>query len=221
MASSIEADFSGRTFVLDSDLGLYWPAQETLIVSDLHLEKATFFAQFGSALAPYDTLDTLVRLDKLVCRYTPKTLILLGDSFHDRHGWARLPFGAQHHLLNIATSVERCVFVEGNHDPAEAAHPRLNYAAEVEIDGLSFRHEPAAGPDLQVVGHFHPKTRVNVKGYRVSGKCFAINSGILIMPSFGSLTGGLDLSHDAFAPFAPAPWRSYLVYKSTIVPARR
>ena len=221
MASSIEADFSGRHFVLDSDLALYWPAQEALIVSDLHLEKATFFAQFGSSLAPYDTLDTLVRLDKLVCRYKPKTLILLGDSFHDRDGWARLPFGAQHHLLNIATSVERCIFVEGNHDPADFAHPRLNYAAELEIDSLVFRHEPVRGDGQQIVGHFHPKTRVSVKGYRVSGKCFAMNDGILIMPAFGSLTGGLDLAHDAFAPFAQSPWRSYLIYKSVIVPAAR
>lgn len=221
MASSIEADFSGRRFVLDADLALYWPSQETLIVSDLHLEKATFFAQFGSSLAPYDTLDTLVRLDKLVCRYTPKTLILLGDSFHDKHGWARLPFGAQHHLLNIAASVERCVFVEGNHDPADVAHPRLNYAAEVVIGGLAFRHEPEPGHGLQVVGHFHPKTRISVKGYRVAGKCFAINSGIMIMPAFGSLTGGLDLSHDAFTPFANTAWRSYLVYKSTIVQTPR
>jgi len=221
MASSIETAFAGRRFILDSDLALYWPAQETLIVSDLHLEKATFFAQFGAALAPYDTLDTLVRLDKLVCRYTPKSLILLGDSFHDKEGWARLPFGAQHHLLNIAASVERCVFVEGNHDPSDAAHPRLNYAAEVVIDGVAFRHEPEADARLQVVGHFHPKTRVNVRGYRVSGKCFAINEGIVILPAFGSLTGGLDLSHEAFAPFALAPWRSYLIYKSGIFPAAR
>jgi uncharacterized protein len=221
MASSIEVQFSGRRFVLDSEIALYWPAEETLVVSDLHLEKATFFAQYGAALAPYDTLDTLVRLDKLVCRYAPKTLILLGDSFHDRQGWARLPAGAQQHLLNIADSVERCVFVEGNHDPADAAHPQLHYAAEMFVDGIAFRHEPGLSAGLQIVGHFHPKTRMNVKGYRVSGKCFAMNDGVMILPAFGSFTGGLDISHEAFAPFAQSAWRCYLIYKSVIVPALR
>jgi metallophosphoesterase superfamily enzyme len=44
-------------------------------------------------------------------------------------------------------------------------------------------------------GHFHPKYRVQVRGRRVSRRCFVASASKLILPAFGSLTGGLDASH--------------------------
>jgi metallophosphoesterase superfamily enzyme len=44
-------------------------------------------------------------------------------------------------------------------------------------------------------GHFHPKVRVNVKGRSVARRCFVRSERKLILPAFGSLTGGLDARH--------------------------
>jgi metallophosphoesterase superfamily enzyme len=44
-------------------------------------------------------------------------------------------------------------------------------------------------------GHFHPKYRVNMRGRHVSRRCFVASATKLILPAFGSLTGGLDASH--------------------------
>jgi len=44
-------------------------------------------------------------------------------------------------------------------------------------------------------GHFHPKYRVNMRGRHVSRRCFVASDTKLILPAFGSLTGGLDASH--------------------------
>jgi len=220
MPSSIEVEFAGHDMILDAGLALYWPKQEALVVSDLHLEKSTYLAQFGSAVAPYDTLDTLVRLDRLRGRYRPKSLILLGDSFHDRAAWERLEPAARDSVLAICASVETCYLVEGNHDLGLAT-PSLNFCDEVVIDGLVFRHEPDTSSRPQVIGHFHPAISTELRGHRLRGKCFAMNSRMLVMPAFGSFTGGLSLHDPAFTELAGSdPFRPYLVYRNTVAAVR-
>ena len=45
---------------------LYWPAREALLVADLHLEKASWFARGGQMLPPYDSIATLTELAALL-----------------------------------------------------------------------------------------------------------------------------------------------------------
>ena len=64
--------------------GLYWPAQSTLCVSDLHLGKSGRMARRGGALLPpYEVRATLEKLDADVERTKPARVICLGDSFDD------------------------------------------------------------------------------------------------------------------------------------------
>jgi metallophosphoesterase superfamily enzyme len=56
-------------------------------------------------VAPYDTRDTLARLDVLVARYRPKSLILLGDTFHDRLAWHQLEETVRTHFLELSSDV--------------------------------------------------------------------------------------------------------------------
>ena len=217
MSSTLEIDFAGQRFVLDAGLGLYWPAKKTLIVSDLHLEKATYLTQFGSPLAPYDTLDTLNRLEVLVKKYQPKALILLGDSFHDRQALQRLEDTARHQLNAICASVETCHMVEGNHDLGLMTNSALTFRDAIEQDGIVFRHEPEASSLPQVIGHFHPKLRTSLHGHRLTGKVFAVTQSLLIMPAFGTFTGGLDITDNAFTALSgDEPFATYIVYRDTV-----
>ncbi|ESQ79001.1 ligase-associated DNA damage response endonuclease PdeM [Asticcacaulis sp. YBE204] len=217
MASTIEVTFAHHRFVLDADLALWWPSERVLVVSDLHLEKSTFLAQFGSAIAPYDTHDTLLRLESLIRKYSPQTLILLGDSFHDRGAWQRLEAATRDHLLGLCNGVGSCLWVEGNHDVGLVRDDRLTFIDEAVIDGIAFRHEPVPSGGPQIIGHFHPKLGVHVRGHRLSGKCFAVNAHMMILPAFGSFTGGLNLDHGAFTALAgDLPFTPYLVYQGTI-----
>ncbi|MGA9301005.1 MAG: phosphoesterase, partial [Bradyrhizobium sp.] len=77
----MRADLSGA---------LFWEEQSLLVVSDLHLEKGSSFAARGVLLPPYDTVATLSRLASVMARHDPKTVIALGDSFHDRTAHERL-----------------------------------------------------------------------------------------------------------------------------------
>lgn len=48
-----------------------------------------------------------------------------------------------------------------------------------------------------VIGHFHPKARLHLHRRRVSHPCFAWNDSLLIMPAFGTFTGGLEVTDKA------------------------
>src|SRR6185503_3481729 len=64
---------------------LYWEAEDTLLVADLHLEKGAAFAALGMLLPPYDTRTTLERLRKVIRAAEPSRVVALGDSFHRSH----------------------------------------------------------------------------------------------------------------------------------------
>ena len=69
---------------------LYWEAEDTLLVADLHLEKGAAFAALGMLLPPYDTRTTRARLAKVTHAVEPLRVVALGDSFHRSHCAERL-----------------------------------------------------------------------------------------------------------------------------------
>ncbi|WP_275791008.1 ligase-associated DNA damage response endonuclease PdeM [Pararhizobium gei] len=187
----------GVTALCDPLGGLYLPDLDILVVSDLHLEKGSAFARRGMMLPPYDTLATLRILDVLIARHDPKTVITLGDNFHDRAGSALMPDIFRSMIETMARGRE-WIWINGNHDPDGAFNlPGLS-ADELHYAGLVFRHEPAkdAMPG-EISGHLHPAATVTRREKRVRRACFANDGNRLIMPAFGVTTGGLDLRHKA------------------------
>lgn len=174
---------------------LFWPARRALIVADLHLEKASWFARRGQMLPPYDSLATLTDLTALAAATGTEEVWCLGDSFHDRQGCDRLPEAARDMLLAL-TRRTRWTWIVGNHDPAFADPCGGRLVDEAEVDGLILRHEARADePRPELSDHFHPKLRISRRGRQVSRRCFVASDRKLILPAFGSLTGGLDAWH--------------------------
>ena len=187
--------FAGETFAATPSGALYWAAQQALLVADLHLEKASWFARLGQFLPPYDSHATLTALSEEVERTRATRLFCLGDSFHDRFGCERLPASARDLLTSLTARLD-WAWIVGNHDPGFADHCGGRIADEAEIGGIILRHEALRGePRPEISGHFHPKLRVHLRGRQVSRRCFVASSTKLIFPAFGSLTGGLDASH--------------------------
>jgi DNA ligase-associated metallophosphoesterase len=187
--------FAGETFVASPEGALHWPAKNALLVADLHLEKASWFARLGQFLPPYDSVATLTALNEVVRATGVTRLYCLGDSFHDRFGCDRLPEQARALLLDMTSRLD-WTWILGNHDPGFADHCGGTLVEEIEVSGIVLRHEAdPADPTPEMSGHFHPKYRVQVRGRRVSRRCFVASASKLILPAFGSLTGGLDASH--------------------------
>jgi DNA ligase-associated metallophosphoesterase len=187
--------FAGETFLATASGALFWPAQDALLVADLHLEKASWFARLGQFLPPYDSSATLTALAVEVERSGASRLYCLGDSFHDRFGCDRLPASARA-LLSDFTDRLDWTWILGNHDPGFADRCGGTLAEEAEVAGIILRHEAVRDdPRPEMSGHFHPKLRLHLKGRQVSRRCFVVSPTKLILPAFGSLTGGLDVHH--------------------------
>ena len=191
----VRFSFSGHELMALPQGALFWPSRRALLVADLHLEKASWFARLGQMLPPYDSIATLSDLSVIAASTGAEEIWCLGDSFHDAAGCDRLPVAARA-LLTGLTAATRWTWIVGNHDPGFADHCGGALVAEAEVDGLILRHEsdPAeTRPELS--GHFHPKLRITHRGRQVSRRCFVATESKLILPAFGSLTGGLDAHH--------------------------
>ena len=189
--------FGGQALFALRQGALFWPARRALLVADLHLEKASWFALKGQMLPPYDSLATLADLEALVAATGAGEIWCLGDSFHDGEGCDRLPAAARETLTGL-TARTRWTWITGNHDPLIADRCGGDLAQEVEVDGLVLRHEALPDePRPELSGHFHPKLRLTVRGRPVARRCFVATERKLILPAFGALTGGLDAGHPA------------------------
>ena len=187
--------FAGQNFLATPDGALFWPPQSALLVADLHLEKASWFARLGQFLPPYDSHATLSALARLIEATGAKRIYCLGDSFHDRFGCDRLPAAARELLMNLTSRLD-WTWILGNHDPGFADHCGGRLAEEEVVAGIMLRHEAVRGdPTPEISGHFHPKYRVHLRGRNVSRRCFVASDTKLILPAFGALTGGLDTAH--------------------------
>jgi uncharacterized protein len=188
----------GTTLHADCLGALYWPEQGLLAVADLHLEKGSSFARRGQLLPPYDTTETLARLARLIAHYAPRTVIALGDNFHDGGGPARLSSTDRASLTALQRGRD-WIWIAGNHDPDPADGIGGTFAATLAIGALTFRHIPSRdAPDGEIAGHLHPVARVAQRGRAVSRRCFATDGGRLVMPAFGAYTGGLNIRDRAF-----------------------
>lgn len=199
MPSAPTLSFAGQSFAMLADRALFWPRHAALIVADLHLEKASWYAGHGQPLPPYDSHDTLDRLARLAAETGARAIWCLGDSFHDRDAAARIVPAVAARLAR-QTAATRLVWIAGNHDGLSGGGWGGEVAEEMVVDGIVLRHQCHADETRpEISGHFHPKLRLTVRGRGVSRPCFAGDAQRLILPAFGSFTGGLDVADKAIA----------------------
>lgn len=197
-------EIAGAALIADGCGALYWPEHATLLVADLHLEKASHYAGRGSFLPPYDTRETLARLGEVIARYRPVRVVALGDSFHRARGALDIRPEDLATLAGLQTERE-WIWITGNHDPEIAARVGGVVMGILEIGGIVLRHEPSAdGAAAEIAGHLHPAAKLLRNGYALRRRCFVSNRARAVMPAFGAFTGGLNVLDVAFAPLFPA-----------------
>jgi uncharacterized protein len=189
---------AGVDFVCDPFGVLYSESLDLLVVSDLHLEKGAAFARRGRLLPPYDTHATLKILSTVIRRYNPALVISLGDNFHDQVGSSLMPEDCRAVIAEMVRGRE-WIWITGNHDPDGVTGLPGAVAQSIALAGLTFRHEPEPGLQTgEIAGHLHPAATVVRREKSVRRPCFATDGARMLMPSFGVMTGGLDLRHAAF-----------------------
>ncbi len=174
---------------------LWWPDQRLLCVSDLHLGKSERAARrTGQILPPYDIRDTLSRLETDLTATGADTVICLGDSFDDLAASRAITQEDQLWIARLQAG-RRWIWIEGNHDPGPIDMGG-SHLARLALGPLTFRHIACSGPSGEISGHYHPKARIQTAGRRITRPAFLYDSQRLIMPAYGTYTGGL-FSHDS------------------------
>jgi DNA ligase-associated metallophosphoesterase len=176
------------------------PASRTLLVADLHLGKAATFRRAGIPVPEGSAQRDLERLAQLVRGHDVRRVVVLGDLFHAKGGCTPQVF-AEFAALRARMADTAVVLVLGNHDRAVGRLP-----ASLGIDAcvpsldeppFHFVHEPAtdvtaSDRDLfTVAGHLHPTVSIrSPSGDRLADRCFVAEPALLVLPAFGSFTGG-------------------------------
>lgn len=187
----------GKSFTADRTGALYWPAENTLAVSDLRLQQGSYLTEQDVVLPPYDTASAFDKLEDAIDRYDPQRVIALGDSFcgkeplnlHDLDWLQDLMEGREWFWIMGPDSAP----------PPDCA--RGVVAPHITLSGIKFRHEPVKAPVSQEIsGRMHPVATISEQDYQVSGRCFVSNGARMVLPSVGVYARGANVLDDAFEP---------------------
>ena len=207
---TVEIALSGQAAVLDVTGAMYLPDSDALLVADLHFEKGSSFARRGMMLPPYDTRETLIALTDAVLRFNPKTVVALGDSFHDIGGPDRLGEGDRAALREMQSG-RQWIWVTGNHDRTLPQDIGGDVVAEMALGPLALRHEPLSSARTEIAGHLHPVGKVVMRGRGVRRRCFVTDGSRCVMPALGTYAGGLNVCDAAFKPLFPQGFTAHLI----------
>ncbi|MEO0484869.1 MAG: ligase-associated DNA damage response endonuclease PdeM [Pseudomonadota bacterium] len=213
--------FAGQPLTALPSGALWWGGRGVLTVSDLHLGKSERIARrTGAMLPPYETRDTLTRLETDIARTGAKTIICLGDSFDDLAAAESLGEEDQLTLARLQAG-RRWIWIEGNHDPGPVEFGGTHLSALHEPP-LTFRHIAEPAPQAEISGHYHPKVRMLARGRSITRPAFLFDAHRLIMPAYGTYTGGLYADHPALQALMGPGAKAILIGKAAhLIPLPR
>jgi DNA ligase-associated metallophosphoesterase len=245
----VDVPFAGLDLLLGGEpvrllaaRAVWWPAEHTLLVADVHLGKAESFRALGVPVPAGPTEATLGRLGALVEASGARRMVVLGDLLHARTAQAPATMDALRRWRAARPRLE-LVLVRGNHD-AHAGDPPADLGFRVVPDG--HRHGPfvwchapapvepvapattattaktasrgAAQPPegYRLCGHLHPAVRLRGRAREALRlPCFVAGPLEAILPAFGEFTGSAPVGRAAGARvFAVAPGRVFEVPRS-------
>jgi uncharacterized protein len=194
--------FLQQNLLLLPEKALLWKDNKTLLISDIHLGKASHFRKSGVPIPAELHVNDLLQIDKLIKRHHIHKIIFLGDLFHSNHNgewelfqsWVTKNHDIEFHL------------VKGNHDILPT-HFYINSPIKVHNEYLVekpfiFTHIPISAAKLpcdlyNISGHIHPSVRLYGKARQsVLLPCFYFGKAQAIMPAFGVFTGKYTINPD-------------------------
>ncbi|WP_028295238.1 ligase-associated DNA damage response endonuclease PdeM [Olivibacter sitiensis] len=213
---AIGVELMGREVWLLPEKALYVPHSRSLVIADLHLGKSAHFRKAGIMMPQGVGNDKdYRRLQVLMDRWQPKRVLFLGDLFHSELN------GDWHLFSDFATSdmgdIEM-ILIEGNHDVLHQdlyARAGLKVVPSLLEEVFIYSHEPlkeVPNGFINIAGHVHPGCVIRGLGrVHIKLPCFHRAESLLLLPSFGSLTGCHTLSKNGAKQYAIAKERLFVV----------
>jgi len=193
--------FCGKSFIADHTGALFWPAEETMIVSDLCLGKGSYLAEDDAVLPPYDTLSVFEKLEDALSRYDPARVIALGDSFSTGDpSRCRLSIHDVDWLVDLMDGRD-WYWVSGEKTPNLPEKVGGTVCPNVSLASLRFRHEAVRAPIThEISGGMHPVALFTQYDRVTRARCFVSNGMRMVLPSIGHYSAGINVLSDEFAP---------------------
>ncbi|MFC4261991.1 ligase-associated DNA damage response endonuclease PdeM [Ferruginibacter yonginensis] len=184
----------GEQFIVSAQRTLFWEAQQTLILSDLHLGKTGHFRKSGIAIPQNIFKEDLHKLLQEVQFFKPKKIIIVGDLFHSSFNKEFELFKRWRNDIDYVA----IDLIKGNHDilPAQVyTHANIQVIPSHHIiNGFCFTHDMADVKQVKAEyffsGHIHPG--INIKGLGKQSlqlACFYFTEKYAVLPAFGRFTG--------------------------------
>ena len=182
-----------------AEKAFYWPKEKLLGLSDLHVGKAESLQKLGLPIPSGTHLNDLNRLSQLIKFTHAERVFILGDFIHQRSSWAEniqsdlKGFFSTHHYVEWNLLV-------GNHDktsiPLLKNFPFKLFDRETQIGPFLFTHGHSKyeGKVFTIQGHIHPVIRIDEGSTKLRLPCFVLRPMSLVIPSFGELTGGYEIT---------------------------
>jgi len=184
----------GEQLLLLPEKAVFWPAERMLVIADIHFGKAAAFRAQGVPVPRGTTSENLAGLDFLVAAHGARHIMFLGDFLHARASHASSTQEAmlawRRRQAGLALTL-----VRGNHDlhagdPAAALGIAL-VDEPYTIGPFAFCHHPDMDvPGYALAGHVHPVYVLATRFDALRLPCFVVGRERMILPSFGSFTGG-------------------------------
>ena len=160
---------------------LFLPETKELLICDIHLGKAEYFQQNGIPLTNNSDKNNFARIKKIVKKYSPEKLIILGDLFHSKYSIDKTLQKKVEDLPELLkTNVE---LVLGNHDVG-CDIKNIKIVDIRKTKNITFSHEPVNlenNKTLNICGHYHPKIHLKNNGDKLSFRCFAMDMNLSLI----------------------------------------
>ena len=191
---SVAIEVAGERLLLLPQKAVFWPRLKLLAIADIHFGKAAAFRAFGIPVPHGTTNENLDALDALIAVTGADHVLFLGDFLH-----ARASHAAATQAAMLAWRLRNpelvLTLVRGNHDK-HAGDPPASLAIDLvdepyTLGPLSFCHHPDLdAPGYVLAGHIHPVYVLATRFDALRLPCFVAGPRRMILPSFGSFTGG-------------------------------
>jgi DNA ligase-associated metallophosphoesterase len=201
--NGIAIDCRGERLHLLPQRAIWWPAQEALLVADVHIGKAATFRALGQPVPAGTTMVNLQRLEALLLACRAARVFVLGDFLHAPQARSPAILAALAEWRARRPDVA-CIVVEGNHDrrsgrlPPSLAIERV--PGPLPIGPFALTHgdvgQGAGSPDrYALAGHLHPAYVLRGRaGDRLRLPCFVFGESGATLPAFGEFTGHADVA---------------------------
>ncbi len=179
------------------DRAIYFDDERTLVLADLHVGRDRA-SPVSLPLGEHD--DLAGRLDGLLYRFSPETVVVAGDLLHS---YGTVPEEVGDSVAALLSLIERAgatpIVTPGNHDAMLGAvfdgeSPECYRTGDVAI--CHGHAEVDACAPLTVLGHDHPAIRI--EGRKRACYLLGPRSGgegrVLVLPAFNRLTRGVDVA---------------------------